>query len=291
MDSAVEERRIADRLKRRNEMPLSQRWYKARQQHISKSQKKALRELWPIYGIDLKFNKTIDIHLNDFFNKRNTSTYIVLDIGFGNGESTCGMAGMSTNTDKLFIGCEIYRAGLANALLTITAPLAHHHNETEHCISAAAIDNIRLIRADVTILFESHLSENSLNEICVFFPDPWPNSERDLQRRVIRLHMLDLFAKTLKPSGLLRIATDAEEYAQHVKSTVLLWNENQHLSLQTTNRDGNESVTCQQWQLVNELNHPAGLNGPSYRPVTHYERKAAEAGRPVVDLEYRLTES
>ena len=86
------------------------------------------------------------------------------------------------------------------------------------------LQNVRLIRADATMLFEGHVSAASLSEICIFFPDPWPNIPRDLQRRVVRLHMLDLFATCLRPHGLLRVATDVQEYADHVRTTVQRWN-------------------------------------------------------------------
>ena len=56
-----------DRHKKRNEMPLSQRWYKARQQHLSKAQKQILRNLWPFYGITLHYGEFIDAHLSAFF--------------------------------------------------------------------------------------------------------------------------------------------------------------------------------------------------------------------------------
>jgi hypothetical protein len=56
-----------DRHKKRNEMPLSQRWYKARQQHLSKAQKLILRSLWSSYGITLHYGETIDAHLSAFF--------------------------------------------------------------------------------------------------------------------------------------------------------------------------------------------------------------------------------
>ena len=46
-----------------------------------------------------------------------------------------------------------------------------------------------------------------------------------------------------------------------------------------------------QWRLLNEVVHPAGQGGPSYRPVTHYELKAAAANRTVWDFEFLLTTS
>jgi hypothetical protein len=51
-------------LKRRQRLhstPLSQRWYKLRQRQITPAQRKSLRELWPLYGVDLHHNTSLDL--------------------------------------------------------------------------------------------------------------------------------------------------------------------------------------------------------------------------------------
>ncbi|KAJ1430934.1 putative methyltransferase-domain-containing protein [Ochromonadaceae sp. CCMP2298] len=268
---AQELQKRLNRKKRRNEMPLSQSWYKARQAHISKNQKRALFSLWPQYGVDLKFNVSLD--LPSLFPL--AEPFTVLDIGFGAGESVHGLAKLFP--DRQFIGCEIHRAGIASALLRV---------------NDSSLSNVKLIRSDATVLLESHIGTSSLDEICVFFPDPWPNSDRDAERRIIRPHMLRQFERVLKPAGSVFIATDVEDYAAHVERTFAY----------------SESY---RWELVGSLQHAAGVRGNgdvdgaicveaesgsvqpiedrfSRRPVTKYERKAGEEGRGVWEFEYRL---
>ena len=153
------------RNKRRNEMPLSQKWYKNKQQHLSKNQKRALNTLWQIYGIHLNYKSFIHEKINN-----NNNYPIILDIGFGSGNSTYNMAKNPINKEKIIIGCEIHKAGIANLLLTINNTFIEENNK---------INNIRIIRCDVTLLFENYIIDDYINEICVYFPDPWPNYERD----------------------------------------------------------------------------------------------------------------
>ena len=125
------------RTKRRSEMPLSQKWYKAKQRHMTKNQKRALHSLWPVFGIDLKYNTTLKLsdYLEPQFSDKN---YVTLDIGFGRGESLYFMASQGNEYSKfrndfereggsggtgdsggsggselqhLFLGCEIHKSG------------------------------------------------------------------------------------------------------------------------------------------------------------------------------------
>ena len=150
-------------------MPRSQKWFKAKQQHVSPNQKRMYNDYWPMYGINLKYgNKLIPSEV--FQNiTLSASTKVVLDIGFGTGDSIVGMSQM--NKDKIYLGCEIHRAGISIVLGNI---------------SSLGIENVRLVRADVTMLLETYLVDRCLDEVCIFFPDPWPNTERDGGRRVVR---------------------------------------------------------------------------------------------------------
>lgn len=151
-------------------MPRSQKWFKAKQQHISPHQKRIYNEHWPTYGINLKYGSELIPH-KEFsgMSLSSASTSVVLDIGFGTGDSIIAMS--QENKDKIYLGCEIHRAGMSTVLGNI---------------SSLGIENIRLIKADVTLLLEVYLTDRCLDEVCIFFPDPWPNMERDGGRRVVR---------------------------------------------------------------------------------------------------------
>jgi tRNA (guanine-N7-)-methyltransferase len=150
-------------------MPRSQKWFKAMQQHVSPNQKRIFNEYWPMYGINLKYGTKIVPH--ELFPNISASltTPVCLDIGFGTGDSIIGMS--QQNKDKIYLGCEIHRAGISIALGNITT---------------LGIENVKLIRADVTMLLETYLTDRCLDEVCIFFPDPWVNYERDGGRRVVR---------------------------------------------------------------------------------------------------------
>lgn len=150
-------------------MPRSQKWFKAMQQHVSPNQKRMYNDYWPVHGVDLKYGLKLTPHEIFTGNTVTAATAVVLDIGFGMGDSIIGMA--QQNTDKIYLGCEIHRAGISTALGNI---------------SSLGLVNVKIVRADVKMLLDTSLREKCLDEVCIFFPDPWPNTERDGERRVVR---------------------------------------------------------------------------------------------------------
>lgn len=231
--------------------PLTQKWYRDKQQHISDAQRRAIREHWPAYGIDLKYG--VPLRLNKSF-KGLPYDSIVLDIGFGMGESLIDMA--LQRPTSAFLGCEIHRAGIGSALLRLTE-------------TTPAPQNVRIVRSDVTLLFECFLPDACLDEICVFFPDPWPNTERDGERRVIRDSMIALFETKLKIGGSLRMATDVKDYADHIMVVM-------------ASRQG-------RWRVDYAIEHDACCEDFAVkRPTTKYERRAKELGNRVWDFHFLL---
>ena len=232
--------------------PLSQKWYRDRQRKISPNLKKIYNTYWSKYGVDLEYGIKINIDKN---------IYTILDIGFGTGESIIGM--FKQSQDISIIGIEIYRAGIAAAIKQLI--------ELEE-ITKNTENKIKFVRRDVTHFME-YIDDDTLNEICVFFPDPWLNEERDIGKRVIRNNMLEIFIKKLKPNGLLRISTDVENYATYINSTINSYNNN--------------------FKLVNYAEHTAGFifnntRSKIYRPITKYERIAFNETRNIHEFEYRL---
>ena len=66
-------------------------------------------------------------------------------------------------------------------------------------------------------ILEHYLAEESIDDVYVYFPDPWPKP-RQHKRRVIQPYFLDMVHRILKPSGALLIATDIDSYADHVRN-------------------------------------------------------------------------
>ena len=249
---SIERRQRKDEEKKR--MPLSQAWYKAKQINLSKNQKRLMNDLFPIHGIILQYGEVLSPEkIFPQIPSFNDNNKITLDIGFGMGDSIVGMAlNHREESNHVFIGCEIHKAGIASVLGKIQ----------EH-----ELTTIKLIRADISMLLEHHLTPQCLDEVCIYFPDPWPNAERDGERRVVRKQIIDLLSKKLKAKGKLRIATDVMEYAQHVKTVMTMF---------------------PQFHLNYESAHLPCQDGPSWRPITKYERRAVELGNMVWDFEYEL---
>jgi tRNA (guanine-N7-)-methyltransferase len=67
-------------------------------------------------------------------------------------------------------------------------------------------DNIRFIIGDASTLSES-VPEHSLDCIYLNFSDPWPK-KRHAKRRLTYRSFLNIYAKLLKPDGILKFKTD-----------------------------------------------------------------------------------
>ena len=118
-----------------------------------------------------------------------------LEIGFGGGEHMAAQAGL--RPDVLVLGAEPFLNGVASAL--------RHIDE-------AGLENVRLLEGDARQLLMD-LPDACLTRVFILFPDPWPKT-RHHKRRLIQEDVLAQLARTLKPGGSLRFATDWAEYAE-----------------------------------------------------------------------------
>ena len=94
------------------------------------------------------------------------------------------------------------------------------------------------------------LPEGCLDEVRLFFPDPWPKA-RHAKRRLLRPSFVALLDRVLAPDGVLHLATDWPAYAEHAQEALAGW-------------------SC--------------VEDRRGRPVTGYERRAHRDGREAVDL-------
>ena len=98
------------------------------------------------------------------------------------------------------------------------------------------------------------LPKESLDEIFILYPDPWPKSRHE-KRRIINKENLDLLLSILKINGILHLATDAENYFHSIR--VLFEN-------------------CLETQIINSDNYNIR---PDNIISTRYEKKASENER------------
>jgi tRNA (guanine-N7-)-methyltransferase len=121
-------------------------------------------------------------------------TDVVLEIGFGGGESMLAQA--QEYPQRGFIGVEPFINGMAKALAAI---------------ERSGSQNIRLHFDDATSLIE-WLPDSSLARIDLIHPDPWPK-RRHWKRRFVQDEMIARLARILRTGGEFRFVTDIADYA------------------------------------------------------------------------------
>ena len=204
------------------------------------AQQRALTELWPIYGIEYS-NEPLDL---DRIFGRNVPRMI--EIGFGAGEALLEFAKMNPQIDC--IGIEVHRPGVGHLLL-----------ETH----AAGLGNLRIICHDAVEVLQNQLVVASLSVAHIFFADPWPK-KRHHKRRLIQPPFVESLARVMNSDGVLRLATDWEHYAHHMRAVL-------------------DSST----QFENVSSGNGFVERTDARPLTRFERRGQRLGHAVWDLEYR----
>jgi tRNA (guanine-N7-)-methyltransferase len=203
------------------------------------AQERALNELWPTYGIE---TGSALLKLDAIFGRQARRC---LEIGFGAGEVIGSLAEADPLTD--YLGIEVHRAGVGRVLLR-----AHE----------AGAKNLRVICQDAVEVLRDHVANESFDEILVFFPDPW-HKKRHHKRRLIDSGFAELLASKLRPQGVLRLATDWQDYAEQMLAV------------------------CNACGGLRSLSaHESYVPRPQFRPPTRFERRGERLGHGVWDLAY-----
>ena len=168
---------------------------------------------------------------------------LVLEIGSGLGEAVVHAAAEAPERD--FLAVEVYLPGLA---------------QTVQRAAANGLQNLRVVQANAPEVLATMIRPGSLAEVWTFFSDPWPKAKHE-KRRLVTPEFAELVARSLRPGGLWRLATDWEHYAEQMLEI-------------------GEAST-----LLNE--HEAWAPRFEGRIITSFENKAHLAGRTVRDLTYR----
>jgi len=211
-----------------------------RRGHLTPSQRLAWHTGMPRWGLPWQAQAL------DFTQTFHRQAPVVLEIGFGMGESTAQIAAAAPELD--FLGVEVYTAG-CGALL--------------RRIEEQQLTNLRVIQHDAMDVVRDMIAPNSLARIQIFFPDPWPKA-RHHKRRLIRPDFVALMASRLQPSGVLHCATDWAPYAAVMREVL---SAEPRLNNQSYRPDG----LCER---------------PDYRPQTRFEARGLRLGHGVFDLLY-----
>jgi len=210
-----------------------------RQGRFTPAQQRAFDELWPRFGLDYTGRQ------RDFDAAFGRNARRVLEIGFGNGEALRFAA--REDPDRDLIGIEVHAPGVGRLLNALAADDAR---------------NVRLYHHDAVEVLEHEIADASLDEVRIYFPDPW-HKKRHNKRRLVQPGLAALLVRKLATGGRLHLATDWHDYAE------------------------------QMWDVLDAtpgLCNRAGPRGhvprPPWRPQTHFETRGQKLGHEVWDLLY-----
>jgi tRNA (guanine-N7-)-methyltransferase len=211
------------------------RSYVLRQGRFSRGQQRAYAELLPRFGVNYRREPL------EFAQLFGNVSPVVLEIGFGMGETTARIAAENPATN--YLGIEVHAPGVGSLLKQV---------------EELALANVRVVTHDAVEVLRDMVPPGSLAAIHVFFPDPWPK-KRHHKRRLIQPEFAALAASRLVPGGHLHVATDWQEYAEHVLAVL---------------------------SAVPQLRNTAEgfAPRPATRPETKFERRGLKLGHGVWDL-------
>lgn len=220
-------------------LPRSVRSFVIRGGRLTDAQDRALTELWPRYGIEYSI---VPLDLDERFGR---GAPRMLEIGFGAGEALLEFA--HTHREFNCLGVEVHRPGIGRVLM---------HTQ------AMQLSNVRVICHDAVEVLEHQIAPASLDLIHIFFPDPW-HKKRHHKRRLIQPAFVALLLRVLKSGGVLRLATDWEDYATQMLGVI---SANPLFNNIAPGREFSDRLQT--------------------RPVTRFERRGQRLGHGVWDLQF-----
>ena len=212
-----------------------------REGRLTPAQQQALITLLPSYGLPAQPQATLDF--TEVFGNVNP---LLLEIGYGNGASLLAQA--IANPQQNHIGLEVHRPGAGHLLQEI---------------DRQQLINVRIAITDAAAWLPVAVASDSVQTVQVFFPDPW-HKKRHHKRRLIQTAFVDELARILAPGGTLMLATDWQNYAEHMLAVMTA-----HACFSNCAGDGSYHTR------------------PACRPLTRFERRGQRLGHQVFDLQFQ----
>ncbi|HEY0157777.1 MAG TPA: tRNA (guanosine(46)-N7)-methyltransferase TrmB [Thermoanaerobaculia bacterium] len=176
------------------------------------------------------------LDLEQLFGNRNP---VILEIGSGKGRFL-----ISTATERP----DLNLIGIEKAL--------HYHRLIRDRVLKRDLTNIRLINHDAFLVMRDMLPDESIAEVHVYFPDPWPRGKHQ-KRRIIRPEALREMRRVLVPGGSGIYVTDHQEYFEAAAPSVEA-----------------------------EFRSERRVPGPDDPPRTNYEAKYRKEGRAIYEIRF-----
>lgn len=170
------------------------RTFHGRQGRLSETRLKILDEIVPRYLLTKDLTKA---ELTQVFK----SADLVVDFG-------CGMGGHSIDLleqGRSVLAIDVHTAGICDL-----AQYAELHQ----------IDRLKLFHGDGVNFLVNNMPEESISELHIYFPDPWPKA-RHAKRRLFNADFLHLIYPVLKNDGKVLLVTDDDSYAENAREIAM----------------------------------------------------------------------
>ena len=210
-----------------------------RQGRFTEAQQRAFDALWPRFGLDYVGTP------RDFDAAFGRNAKRILEIGFGNGQALRYSAQLDPARDH--IGIEVHAPGVGRLL---------------NALADDGAGNVRLYHHDAVEVLQHEIADGALDEVRIYFPDPW-HKKRHHKRRLVSAEFADLLVRKLASDGRLHLATDWQDYAEQ------MWD-----------------VLDATAGLANTAGRRGSVPRPAWRPQTHFETRGQKLGHGVWDLLY-----
>ena len=215
------------------------RSYVIRAGRYTDAQKVAISEQWDNYVVDYAPRL---FTTQELFGNENPLT---VEIGFGMGDSLLEMA--MANPQRNFLGIEVHKPGVGKLL---------------HGLAENGLTNVKVFCHDAKDILAHCIGEGCIDNLLIFFPDPW-HKKRHNKRRLVQTAFITDLLPLLTDSGRIHLATDWEPYAEHMVEAM-------------------EAV-----QGLENANGAGEFWLTPDRPGTKFERRGIRLGHGVWDLLYR----
>jgi tRNA (guanine-N7-)-methyltransferase len=169
------------------------RTFAGRKGRLSETRLNILETLLPKYAIapDLKsqdYRQVLD------------SSEVIIDFGAGMGQHSMALLAKG----KAVVAIDVHTAGICDVV--------GYAQNNGH-------DKLRVFHGDGIGLLLEGIQQESISEVHVYFPDPWPKA-RHANRRLFTVEFLEMVSKVLVPNGKVLLVTDIDEYADGAREVI-----------------------------------------------------------------------